>query len=83
MDYPFKSLYIYTCCQTGCRRDNSVIARARGDADRENWKTHVEAEIGLVSRCSWMARSSNSEMHLEAESELMSEVHVEAVIERP
>jgi hypothetical protein len=38
--------------------------------------------IEWVWRSIWWLRSSNSEMHLEAEIKLNSEMHLEAAIER-
>jgi hypothetical protein len=43
---------------------------------------HLEAVIERVWTCIWRPRSSNSEMHLEAEIKLNSEMHLEAVIEQ-
>jgi hypothetical protein len=43
---------------------------------------HLEAVIERVRRCIWRLRSCNSEMHLEAEIKLNSEMHLAAVIER-
>jgi len=43
---------------------------------------HLEAVIERVWRCIWRPRSSNSEMQLEAQIKLNSEMDLEAVIER-
>jgi hypothetical protein len=43
---------------------------------------HLEAEIERVWRCVWRPRSSNSEIYLEAEIKLNSEMHLEVGIER-
>jgi len=43
---------------------------------------HLEAVFKRVSRCIWRPRSSNPEMHLEAENMLNSVMHLEVVIER-
>jgi hypothetical protein len=43
---------------------------------------HLEAVIERVWRGIWRPRSSNTEMHLEAEIKSNSEMHLEAVIER-
>jgi hypothetical protein len=41
---------------------------------------HIEAVIEWVWRCIWRLRSSNSEMDLEAEITLNSEMHLEPEI---
>jgi hypothetical protein len=43
---------------------------------------HLEAVIEQVWRCIWRPRSSYSEMHLEAEIQLNSEMNLVAVIKR-
>jgi len=42
----------------------------------------LEAVIERVWRCTWRLRSCNSEIHLQAEIKLNSEMHLEDVIER-
>jgi hypothetical protein len=43
---------------------------------------HLDTVLEWVWRCIWKPKSSNSEMHLEAEIKLNSEMHLEPVIEQ-
>jgi hypothetical protein len=43
---------------------------------------HLEAVIERAWKCIWRPKSSNSEIHLEADIKLNSEMHLEVGIER-
>jgi hypothetical protein len=59
----------------------SGLRDALGGCNQASLELHLEAEIKPVSRCNWRRRLCNSEIHLEAEIKLNSEMHLEAMLE--